>query len=68
MWWTRKEVREVCRWAVGPVRATCLVPLLDTVLVRNAAVEQGIGNGVRGRRVARKQIQRLAVCTRNRRG
>ena len=53
---------------VGLVRATCLAPLFDTVLVRTTAEELALGNGWRRRRAARKQIQRLAVCTRNRRG
>ena len=60
--------RGKCVGRSGPVRAICLGPPLDTVLVRTTASELGLGNGGRRRRAARKQVQRLAVRTRSRRG
>ena len=53
----------MCREVMDPVRATYLA--LHTVLVRTTAGELGLDNS--WRRAVRKQIQRLAVRTRNRR-
>ena len=69
VWWTREEVREVCRESDGPGENDLFgLRRLTQCWCAPRRGELGIGNGWKRRRATRKQVQRLAVRTRNRGG